>query len=182
MLILLPFCFVAAIGQNQFSGTVIDNGTKEPIPFVNITIKDSSYGTISNQDGAFKLLLNDTRSHDTLVFQHIGFNVIKVPTTSLIDGIKIAMEIKQFEMEPVSVVGRKLSADEIIDNAILRKDENYPKIRQKRLIFRRTDYATHVDHFNLYLRSSTLDYINDSLIGSIVSYYPKHIRHFNDHL
>ena len=63
----------------SISGRVIDNITKEPIPYANIFIKSLQIGDISNQDGVFSIkdIPNQTCS---LLVSYIGYepNIVKL--------------------------------------------------------------------------------------------------------
>jgi TonB-linked SusC/RagA family outer membrane protein len=84
------------------SGTVMDE-SGEPLPGVNIVIKDGARGTISDTDGRFKL--EGTALGDTVVFSFIGFKnhemVVKEDRTRL----KIALKAQIDELDQVVVVG-----------------------------------------------------------------------------
>lgn len=54
----------------QFSGLVVTADSSKPVPFVNVQIKHSPYGTLSNFNGFFTL---PVQKRDTLVFSSIGY-------------------------------------------------------------------------------------------------------------
>lgn len=68
------------LGQNHIGieGKILDNETKEPIPFANIYNKSSKKGTISNADGYFRILINEVT--DTITISFIGYKeqIIKI--------------------------------------------------------------------------------------------------------
>ena len=60
---LLSFLFVvfisiSAIGQSFVTGTVIDKGTNEPIPFAKVKVEGLSLGANTDFDGNFKIKLD----------------------------------------------------------------------------------------------------------------------------
>lgn len=63
--------FANAQDVYQFSGKVIEKGTKLPLPGVSILIKGSKSGTTTDQSGNFKLRLNSPQ--ETLTFSFLGF-------------------------------------------------------------------------------------------------------------
>ena len=54
----------------QFSGVVITGDSLTPVPFVNIVIKNSFRGTISDYFGYFSFVAQE---NDTIVFSAVGF-------------------------------------------------------------------------------------------------------------
>lgn len=66
----LTFAFTESYGQQkQISGQVVDNEGM-PLPGVNILIKNSKKGILSDKDGKYNLAVEDK---DTLVFSFVGF-------------------------------------------------------------------------------------------------------------
>ena len=72
-LLLRIFPSLAQIGEReliQFSGVVITGDSLTPVPFVNIVIKNSFRGTISDYFGYFSFVAQE---NDTIVFSAVGF-------------------------------------------------------------------------------------------------------------
>lgn len=70
ILLLMLFGVVSAFPQQLISGTVVDETTKEPIPGVNIFLKGTSTGTISDIDGNYSI---QAKADDVLVLSFIGY-------------------------------------------------------------------------------------------------------------
>ena len=74
-LILLTWvgCFTPMQAQNQFTvqGKVIDAATDEPLPGVNILVKGTTTGTVTDIDGNYRLTAPDDT--ETLVFSSVGY-------------------------------------------------------------------------------------------------------------
>jgi TonB-linked SusC/RagA family outer membrane protein len=88
--------------ESQVSGKVISAKDRSELPGVNIQIKGTSRGTITNVNGDFELLLR-SRS-DTLIFSFIGY-----VTQEVVAGqrtvINIQMEPDATELEEVVITG-----------------------------------------------------------------------------
>ncbi|WP_042498633.1 carboxypeptidase-like regulatory domain-containing protein [Algibacter lectus] len=69
--------FISIILHSQektITGEVWNFENNEPLSYVNIGIKNKTVGTVSNNNGLFKLFLNDkVSSKDTIIFSYIGF-------------------------------------------------------------------------------------------------------------
>lgn len=88
--------------ETDISGSVTDALTEEPIPGVNIVVKDTNKGTSTNLNGQFELSVSSLQ--DTLVFSFIGYQDQVVP----IDGrnvIDVELEQETFSGEELVVVG-----------------------------------------------------------------------------
>jgi TonB-linked SusC/RagA family outer membrane protein len=68
LLLLLPFC---VLGQNTFSGKVLDKASGQPIPGVNIYVQGSTTGASTDFDGKFQL--SNVKKGDMVVFSFVGY-------------------------------------------------------------------------------------------------------------
>lgn len=102
---------VFAYSQEKIiSGKVWNFENNEPLPYVNIGIKNKTVGTVSNNNGLFKLLLNDkVTSKDTVIFSYIGFKTEKY-LISEFNKIKepILLQPKNMELDEVVVSSKKI--------------------------------------------------------------------------
>lgn len=72
LMIILP---MAAFAQKlTFSGTLVDQKSKHPIPYANIYNKSNGQGTLSNLDGDF--ILGNVQIQDTIVISFIGYKTL----------------------------------------------------------------------------------------------------------
>src|SRR5690606_9271695 len=66
----------AGFAQQQVSGVVKDYSTDEPLPGVNILIKGTGTGTITDIEGNYKLTIPDNDA--VLAFSFIGYETIEI--------------------------------------------------------------------------------------------------------
>ncbi|MBK9760276.1 MAG: carboxypeptidase-like regulatory domain-containing protein [Flavobacteriales bacterium] len=66
---LLPFSVIA---QTTITGRVLDEASKEPLPYCSVRVAGSRLGTISNEEGTFSIRVD--ADWDTLVFSFVGYN------------------------------------------------------------------------------------------------------------
>ena len=105
--------FISVIVHSQektITGKVWNFENNEPLAYVNIGIKDKTVGTVSNNNGLFKLSLNDkVSSKDTIVFSYIGFKTEKYLVSEL-NKIKkpILLQPKNTELDEVVVSSKKI--------------------------------------------------------------------------
>ncbi|MGB3780542.1 MAG: SusC/RagA family TonB-linked outer membrane protein [Tunicatimonas sp.] len=83
-------------------GTIIDANSREGVPGVNVLVKGTSVGTITDASGAFSL--NAPNANDTLQITSIGYLTQTVPINNRAEiNVSLAEDIKS--LEEVIVVG-----------------------------------------------------------------------------
>lgn len=122
--LLLVFSFELLSQSYKLTGIVLNEDSKEPIPFVNIRIVGTTQGTSSNPEGKF--ILSSGKRNLTLAFTSVGFKKHSVDV-NLASSQYLKIELKP---EPINfaeiVVGRTEDpAYAIIREAIKRKKQNH---------------------------------------------------------
>jgi len=94
-----------AIAQRQgvVKGVVSDNQSKKPLPFANIGVKGTSFGTTADDEGKFSISL--TAGNHTLSFSYLGYNTV-VREVEL-DNEEI-LDLGIIEMEFASITGQEV--------------------------------------------------------------------------
>lgn len=100
---LLTLLFVAQVGAQNFdvNGTVLDN-SGFPIPGVNVIVKNTTKGTVTDFDGNFTLA--DVENGATLTFSYIGYITKEVIVTSA-QQLTVQLEEDIAKLDEVVVVG-----------------------------------------------------------------------------
>ncbi|UJP66650.1 carboxypeptidase-like regulatory domain-containing protein [Mongoliitalea daihaiensis] len=98
-----------SFAQTKVSGKVIHADTGEPVPFVNIMIRELAKGTVSNSQGEFNFLLpKDAKAGQELIFSHIGFEQSSVLIKDLSGKpIQIVLKPDEYEMDQALVLSFK---------------------------------------------------------------------------
>ncbi len=89
-----------AMAQNRVSGRVTDN-VNEPIPGVNVLVKGTSTGTVTDANGNFSL---NAPSDGVLVFSFVGYLTQEIPVANQ-TTISITMEADVQQLQEVVVTG-----------------------------------------------------------------------------
>ncbi len=84
------------------SGTVTSLDDGEPIPGVNVVVKGTAIGTVSDNDGAYSI--DAPSDQDTLIFSFVGYITAEVPIAGR-SRIDIPMEVSEEELDEVIVIG-----------------------------------------------------------------------------
>jgi hypothetical protein len=103
ILLISNLCF------SQLKAVIIDNETKEKLPYVNIWVENENIGTTSNENGEFELKVNGSK---IILFSAIGFETKKINSNS----IKNIIELKPLvtELKEVIIKSEKLTQKIII--------------------------------------------------------------------
>ncbi len=107
--ILLLFMFNAS-AQKKISGIVKDV-QQRPIAYCAIGITNSRVATITDENGAFKLVIPDTLANSKLIFSGIGFiekQLSPAEINTLKEGAIVTLEEKIINMAEVVIKGTKL--------------------------------------------------------------------------
>ncbi len=94
--------FQGAMAQNSITGKVTDQSNGAPLPNVNVTVKGTTRGTTTNDNGIFTITLQPGDA--TLVFSSTGF----ASTELAIDGrssYDVALAVSSAKLNEVVVVG-----------------------------------------------------------------------------
>ncbi|MEI7663939.1 MAG: DUF333 domain-containing protein [Bacteroidota bacterium] len=106
------------------SGLVTDSATGKGLPFAQISLQNSTTGTVTNEEGFFRINIPGLFSHDTLLVAYLGYTLKKlaIPGHSG-SGIEIRMNPKIFELSEVEIVA--LSPEEVIRRVVAHIPANY---------------------------------------------------------
>ena len=112
---LTAFSSESGLLQNLITGKVTDASTGEPLPGVNIVVKGTSIGTLTDSDGKYSL--NFTGGDGVLVFSFIGYTVKEVPVAgkNVID-LELAPELTG--LDEVVVIGYGVAKKSDLTGAI----------------------------------------------------------------
>ncbi|MFA5540733.1 MAG: carboxypeptidase-like regulatory domain-containing protein [Bacteroidales bacterium] len=119
ILLLIPFlCFSQ---KSSFQGKVIDEKTKEAIPFVNIGVENKPLGTITDDRGFFSI--SNVKTDNNLVFSCIGYKskILSFDELSKIKVISLTPQAR--ELSEVTITGMTPKA--VIKEALKRIQDNY---------------------------------------------------------
>lgn len=118
---------LAALHAQPIEGLVLDKQNREPIPFCNIWIKNTTTGTMSDDYGAFVLQLD---AADTLCVSAVGFQKQEIPAGKIKDDpFVVLMEEVVQEISEVTVRPEISRAKVLLKKIQKRKDDNRRNIK-----------------------------------------------------
>jgi hypothetical protein len=130
---LVSSTFLSSQERKYITGRLIEEKTKEPIPFGSIRITDRALGVISNEDGSFRIPLKYREYGNIIEISSMGYITKEVSIHAfLLDTINIVMlEPALFDLDEAIVRARRKrgsrpSPEKIVQKAIDAILENYP--------------------------------------------------------
>lgn len=112
--------------EHEVTGIVTSQDTNEPIVGVNIIIKNTSQGTVTNPDGEYEL---QTAPDDTLVFSSVGFVRQEIPIDERTE-IDVVLQPDVAGLEDLVVIGYGEQARDMLTTSVSTVDtrtlENVP--------------------------------------------------------
>ncbi len=107
------------------SGRVTDSETGEPIPYVNIVIKNTLTGTTTDTAGVYKMAYPN--SNDTLVYSAVGFySVEKIIPRTYLESLYVQLKPETFDISEVEVKPDDGPMRQLFKNIQEKKDKNNP--------------------------------------------------------
>jgi hypothetical protein len=100
--------------QAPIEGRVVDEETKEPLPYTNITVLGKYKGTVANGEGHFVLDLEGVAPTDTVLFVFMGYETFRIISSDLARLSVIPMHPVEVKLLEVPVLSRSLTAKQII--------------------------------------------------------------------
>lgn len=122
-------------------GTLSDQYTEKPIPFSSVGINEVAIGTITNQNGEFRLRLPDSLRQSTVQFSHLGYQPQKQTVDSLFGRHNlILLEPKVISLQEVIV--RIINPHHLLQTMLSKRGINYPR----HSVYLTTFYREGVEH------------------------------------
>ncbi|MBD3591841.1 carboxypeptidase-like regulatory domain-containing protein [Bacteroides sp. GM023] len=106
------------------AGTLLDKETGVPIPSATVGVRGTSVGSITNQDGDFKLSLPDSLKQAPVAFSHIGYISQDIELSMLLGRHNILnLEPKVVPLQEVVI--RRSDPRKLLREMIERRERNY---------------------------------------------------------
>jgi hypothetical protein len=121
-------CFAQVNAQNLLFGKVIDNSTRQQVPFANIVIMNASSGTAAGDNGKFVLSIATNQLMSKIRISSIGYvsSVHRIDSLLILKGeivFQLVPEVKW--IDEISVTDQRITPRDILVNAIKSLPKNY---------------------------------------------------------
>jgi CarboxypepD_reg-like domain len=169
-LLFILFYSLTFAQQKIIQGILVDKATQEPVPYVHVFQTSTSYGTISDLNGEFTLVVNPAKA-DSLRFSCIGYETQRIALKNFLDK-RMRIELAEDRVLLPSFTVHELSAKEFIKKCVTRIPVNYSSAKTSKSAFywNSAQHAkNYTDFFEAYLqlnnKSKLISY--DSVVRSI---------------
>ena len=109
------------------SGNIYDSQKKEPLPFATISLNNSFIGTISDENGNFKLSLIRKNLDDSLTISYLGYYNQTISVKQLVENgkNKVVLEPKTYCLPQVVVSPKDVT--QMINDVAAKAKSNYDR-------------------------------------------------------
>ncbi|GAO27871.1 carboxypeptidase-like regulatory domain-containing protein [Geofilum rubicundum] len=142
LLVSMVMMDVSAIDQDQetsvpqYSGTVFDSESRDPLVFATVAVEGTHIATVSNSDGEFILKVPEQHAGKNLVVSFIGYEKKSIPLSALnAEGNDIPLDMTTVSLVEVSVFPS--DPDLLIRAVMNRRDQNYLDVPTSKTAFYR---------------------------------------------
>jgi CubicO group peptidase (beta-lactamase class C family) len=112
------------IAQNiVIEGVIKDSEQKEALPYANIFLQENYFGTISNQNGLFKIIIPEEKRNDNLIVSYIGYKTQSFSISKIKKPLVVFLEKNPATLNEAVITG--YTAEYIIKRAIKKIPSNY---------------------------------------------------------
>jgi len=108
LILIFPF---AGQAQYTISGRIVDMQTDKPVPFVNVSVEGLDRGTVSDEYGYFKLVLD--KRERTVTLSAVAYETESFRAADLAFGSRVRFTPKIYELDVVEIKAPRLS-DELV--------------------------------------------------------------------
>ncbi|QYA25267.1 carboxypeptidase-like regulatory domain-containing protein [Gramella sp. MT6] len=165
----------ASVFSQEFSGKVLDEKTKKPIPFATVQFAKNR-GVITNDEGFFTI--NRPASEiEELMISSVGYEPNQVKTLDTGNNI-FYLKTQVIQLDDVFISDKKLTGKEIMEKAKERVEENYDIGTIKKRFFFRESNLNAVKRFDLDVQESSIADIDQNLMDSISESIPKNVNSY----
>jgi hypothetical protein len=127
--LLVFFMWLSVIPGNSqelltLTGRVSDSFTGKTLPFAQLSIRNSTLGTVSNEEGQFKLVVPQGHADDTLMVAYMGYYTLAYPLKTMTGAdVMISMIPGPLLLAEVEIVA--FSPEEVIHRVVANIPANY---------------------------------------------------------
>ena len=129
----IPLCCfyifsMISFSQTELKNKIVDFTSLMPIESASIYIKNTTIGTVSNQDGKFVLQVPEELESDTLIISSIGYKSFKLPVNEFDNSEEVYLEEDIAALDEIILIAenRPKTGNDIVIRAIERLSENLP--------------------------------------------------------
>ncbi|UWX55193.1 carboxypeptidase-like regulatory domain-containing protein [Maribacter litopenaei] len=160
------------------SSTIVDSTTQQPVPYATVILNNK--GVITNEEGKFSFLLEDTiEETDSLFISCIGYESIGKPLREF-TGNTILLSPKAIELREVIVSNKNYSPEEIPELVEDNLEKNYKNGFTKKRLFLRESYSNYIEKSDYRIKESTIPALNRQFLDSVLQSIPANDTYYTE--
>lgn len=113
--------------SNYFTlgGIIYDRISEEPLAYTSVGVNNTTIGTITNQDGEFRLILPDSLLNHSIKLTNVGYESQEIEISLLIDQhVRFSLAPKVIPLQEVIV--RAVNPVDLLKEMLAKREQNYP--------------------------------------------------------
>jgi len=133
LLILLgvSWCFCTTLlaqAPLQLSGTIVNSSNNQPLPFASVFLKNVYLGTVSDENGRFRLTIPAAQADGVLQVSYVGFQTKELAIGSIQDpkNVRVQLVVEATVLDAAIVKApKRYTAKEVMRKALRSIENNY---------------------------------------------------------
>ncbi len=127
LLLFLTFTIPGTVLANNqtIKGTILNSKTNTPVAYVNVAVKGTYYGSVSNAKGEFKLVIPDKLANNSISFSAIGYKSKSIAISEISSNFTVKMIPADYLIGEVTVMPDS-TLRTLLKRAYEKIPENYP--------------------------------------------------------
>ena len=167
--------------KKTISGRVLDAKTGLVLPFASVSFNDFSFGSVSNSEGEYVMVIPSYRLEDSLYFSYMGYETLRVSVKSLLLEGSVSMHSKEINLAEIPVYSQKLSALKIIKLVEENFSKNHPQVNQLQRLFYHTHNNTPFSKANrMKILKSNFTDLDQRVVNEVLEVIPEDIKSYRD--
>ncbi len=166
----------------RLNARVYDAKTGEYLSFANIGIKNSSKGSISNEDGVFMLSIEGFNEQDSIIVRYVGYKDATICIAALLEKRLVPMQKDLINVAEFFVYGDEVDVVSIIEKVLENRSKNYYNNTLETEMFVRNRYSTDIKEIKIKQLKNSFDQLSDDVTRQFEEQMPKHHLSYTDFL
>ncbi|MGK7397493.1 MAG: carboxypeptidase-like regulatory domain-containing protein [Candidatus Cyclobacteriaceae bacterium M3_2C_046] len=109
----------------HITGRITDSKTGQPVPYAHISLFNASGGTVSNDDGIFRINFSPANINGKLVFSSVGYKKHEISLRDYADTLEVQLLPEMTLLNEIVVSDKSLSARQVVKKAKQSIESNY---------------------------------------------------------
>lgn len=162
---------IRVVTAQELTAIVKDSLTQNPVPFASIYLKSGS-GVVSNEEGSFRLIYDNSNEKDSLLISCMGYETVKLPFYKLKDSI-FYLTPKAIELNSIILSNEQLDVKQILKEIQKNISEKYELgFTEKKLFFRETG-TQELKTLNVKIKKTSITEFNQIFWDSTLQKIPR---------